>query len=149
MVLMYCPFPTGASTRPLSVVPRPGEEGREGLPEPEGRVTVFEVGRVTVFELVGRVTVLEVVGRVTVFEVGRVTVFELVGRVTVLEVVGRETVFEVGRVTVFELVGRVTVFELVGRVFVEVEDELLSPTDASWVQCVKSRPLVLAIMLSC
>ena len=140
MVLMYCPFPTGASTRPLSVVPRPGEEGREGLPEPEGRVTVFEVGRVTVFELVGRVTVLEVVGRVTVFEVGRVTVFELVGRVTVLEVVGRETVFEVGRVTVFELVG---------RVFVEVEDELLSPTDASWVQCVKSRPLVLAIMLSC
>ena len=140
MVLMYCPFPTGASTRPLSVVPRPGEEGREGLPEPEGRVTVFEVGRVTVFELVGRVTVLEVVGRETVFEVGRVTVFELVGRVTVLEVVGRETVFEVGRVTVFELVG---------RVFVEVEDELLSPTDASWVQCVKSRPLVLAIMLSC
>ena len=140
MVLMYCPLPTGASTRPLSVVPRPGEEGREGLPEPEGRVTVFEVGRVTVFELVGRVTVLEVVGRVTVFEVGRVTVFELVGRVTVLEVVGRETVFEVGRVTVFELVG---------RVFVEVEDELLSPTDASWVQCVKSRPLVLAIMLSC
>ena len=102
---MYCPLPTGASTRPLSVVPRPGEEGREGLPEPEGRVTVFEVGRVTVFELVGRVTVLEVVGRVTVFEVG--------------------------------------------RVFVEVEDELLSPTDASWVQCVKSRPLVLAIMLSC
>ena len=88
MVLMYCPFPTGASTRPLSVVPRPGEEGREGLPEPEGRVTEFEVGRVTVFELVG-------------------------------------------------------------RVFVEVEDELLSPTDASWVQCVKSRPLVLAIMLSC
>ena len=88
MVLMYCPFPTGASTRPLSVVPRPEEEGREGLPEPEGRVTVFEVGRVTVFELVG-------------------------------------------------------------RVFVEVEDELLSPTDASWVQCVKSRPLVLAIMLSC
>ena len=123
MVLMYCPLPTGASTRPLSVVPRPEEEGREGLPEPEGRVTVFEVGRVTVFELVGRVTVLEVVGR--------------------------ETVFEVGRVTVFELVGRVTVFELVGRVFVEVEDELLSPTDASWVQCVKSRPLVLAIMLSC
>ena len=88
MVLMYCPLPTGASTRPLSVVPRPEEEGREGLPEPEGRVTVFEVGRVTVFELVG-------------------------------------------------------------RVFVEVEDELLSPTDASWVQCVKSRPLVLAIMLSC
>ena len=88
MVLMYCPFPTGASTRPLSVVPRPEEEGREGLPEPEGRVTVFEVGRVTVFELVG-------------------------------------------------------------RVFVEVEDELLSPTDAAWVQCVKSRPLVLAIMLSC
>ena len=114
MELMYCPLPTGASTRPLSVVPRPGEEGREGLPEPEGRVTVFEVGRVTVFELVGRVTVLEVVGRETVFEVGRVTVFELVG-----------------------------------RVFVEVEDELLSPTDASWVQCVKSRPLVLAIMLSC